>query len=586
MLASLLEHLTAAIMILDRAGRVIYLSHQQDPLLAHVREMLLGSVLWEALPEAAEMPFFGKYRDAFQASLPLNFEEYLSASSKWFEIHVLPSPDSWAISIQDITHRKREQESLSRAAAVVTFSDDAIFSKSFDGTILSWNNGAKRLYGYAAHEIIGQSVQVLVPLDRQQEMQDNLRLIQAGGYIDHFETVRLRKDGSLVDVSLIISPIRNACGQVTGSATITRDISERRKLQEQIRRNEQNLQAIIDGSPACIYVKDVQGSYTHVNKQVADLSHTTKEQMLGKRDSDFFPQEFAAIFQAHDQEVLETKRAGAWEEEAPHEDGLHTYLSVKFPLFDDHGVPNAVCGISTDITERKLLERRKDDFISMASHELKTPLTTLIAYTELLHRFLDQENNQKVLHYLSRMDAQLTKFARLITDLLDIAKVHAGKLMFVEENLLIDDLVGEVVEHFLPTAPQHRILIEGSAGWVIGDRDRLGQVLLNLLSNAVKYSPQADRVMVRLSQSSGEVTVSIQDFGIGIPSQHREHIFERFYRVPGNSEKLFPGLGIGLFLCQQIIHRHGGRIWVESVEGQGATFSFALPPSVGDNSRR
>ncbi len=214
----------------------------------------------------------------------------------------------------------------------------------------------------------------------------------------------------------------------------------------------------------------------------------------------------------------------------------------------------------------------------MASHELKTPLTSLMAYTDLLQRLLERENNLQTGHYLSGMNAQLTKLTKLIADLLDISKAQAGKLIFTEEAVAIDDLLREEIEHFQPTALQHHILIEGeTACEVVGDRDRLGQVILNLLSNAIKYSPEADKVVVRLVREATEVRVSIQDFGIGIPADQLEHIFERFYRVSVNREKQFPGLGIGLYISYEIIRHHGGRIWVDSVEGWGSTFFFALP---------
>jgi signal transduction histidine kinase len=179
---------------------------------------------------------------------------------------------------------------------------------------------------------------------------------------------------------------------------------------------------------------------------------------------------------------------------------------------------------------------------------------------------------------VSKMEFQLENLTRLITDLLDISKVQAGKLVFAEEFVVVDELVRELVENVQLTAPQHRILIEGTAACeLIGDKDRLGQVIFNLLSNAIKYSPQAETVVVSLASTPEEIILSVQDFGIGIPSDSQERIFERFYRVSSDVEKRFPGLGIGLFIAHQIIGHYGGRIWVESVEGQGSTFSFALP---------
>src|SRR5947209_6720002 len=226
------------------------------------------------------------------------------------------------------------------------------------------------------------------------------------------------------------------------------------------------------------------------------------------------------------------------------------------------------------------LNRLKEDFLSMASHELRTPLTSLLSYTDLLHVLLERDGSQQIVQYVSRMQAQLEKLNRLVSDLLDISKVQAGKLVYTEERVLMDDLVREVVENVQLTTPRHhiRIFIEAGTTWeVIGDRDRLGQVLTNLLNNAIKYSPQAEQVLVRLACTLEEILVSVQDFGIGIPSDSQERVFKRFYRGSSNVEQRFPGLGIGLYIAHQVIGHHDGRIWVESAQGQGSTFSFALP---------
>lgn len=575
----LLARLDAVVLFLDHGWRVTYLSPRSDPFLADTREALLGKTFREVFPDAGDSPVFRSlHQEALAASVALHREAYHAPSHKWFEIHLLPFPEGWAVSVRDVTGRKQAEEALATLAAIVASSDDAIFGKTLDGIILTWNGGAERLYGYEAREIIGQPVQTLVPADRQQEWHALMEQLRAGERVDHLETVRVRKDGSLVEVSITVSPVLDAAGHLIGASTIARDITERKLLQERIWQSEQLLQAIVDGSPACIYVKDARGRYLRVNQQALDLNHLTREQMLGKTDAELFPHEIAGPLQAHDQAVLESGRAKTREVAGHLPDGARTFLSVKFPLCGADGIPYAVCGISTDISERVLMEQRKDDFISMASHELKTPLTSLLAYTELLHRLLSQEGHPQALHYLARMDAQLTRLNRLIVELLDMARAQAGQLAFAQETVRIGDLVREAVEHFQPTAPRHRIYIKGQAdGEVVGDRERLGQVILNLLSNAAKFSPAVESVVVRMTETPAEVTVSVQGFGIGIAEGHQGRIFERFYRVSIDQKKLFSGLGIGLYLCHQIIGHHGGRIWVSSVEGQGSTFCFALP---------
>jgi PAS domain S-box-containing protein len=572
----LLEHIMAVFLTLDQDWRVTYLNHQSDPLLADLRNNLLGKTFWEVFPETIDAPFFRAYRQTLEATHEVHREEYYLPLHKWFEVHIVARLEGWEVSLRDISQRKHAEKALVATAAIVESSGDAIYSRTLDGIVLSWNSGAERLYGYRASEIIGKHISILVPTDRYQELQAFMDSLQLGEGVAHFETVGLKKDGQAVEVSVSFTCIKDVTGQIIVVA-VACDITERKQLQEQIWQSKQQLQAIIDGSPACIYVRDVHHRYIHVNQKCANLVHLTKEQLLGKTDDEFFPREIAEMWQIHDREILATGQAGEWEEVSLQEDGLHTFLSVKFPLFNTSGVPYAVCGISTDITERRLGQRR-DEFISMASHELKTPLTSLLAYTDLLRLLLEREGSQQAIQYVSKMESQFEKLTRLIADLLDISKVQAGKLMFAEELVVVDDLVHEVVENVQLTTPRHRIVIEGTTACeLIGDKDRLGQVVINLLSNAIKYSPQAETVLVNMAHTPEEITVSVQDFGIGIPPHSLEKVFERFYRLSSNMEKGFPGLGIGLYIAHQIVSHYGGRIWVESVEGQGSTFSFSLP---------
>ena len=237
-----------------------------------------------------------------------------------------------------------------------------------------------------------------------------------------------------------------------------------------------------------------------------------------------------------------------------------------------------VVTIVHDITERILAEQRKDEFISMTSHELKTPVTSLKGFTNVLQRRLAKQGDEQGLHYLNRIDAQLNKLTKLISDLLDIFRIQTGKLAFQIEAFDLDTLIHETVENVQAATTTHQLLIEGRTGaQVLGDKDRLGQAFINLLTNAVKYSPQANKVLVRLSRDQGQAIVSVQDFGAGIDQAHHQKIFERFYQVTDPNEATYPGLGIGLYISREIVERHHGSLEVESRKGEGATFSVTLP---------
>jgi PAS domain S-box-containing protein len=236
-----------------------------------------------------------------------------------------------------------------------------------------------------------------------------------------------------------------------------------------------------------------------------------------------------------------------------------------------------------DITERKELQERKDDFISMAAHELKTPLTSIKAYAQITEKALKDERYWDAVTYTTRMSAQIERLNLLIFDLLDVSRIEAGKLAFTLTAFDFDTFVKETVTDLKPSFPSHELQIEGQThAAVCADRERTAQAITNLITNAVKYSPKAERILARLERVGQEVRLHVTDYGVGIEEQHRERIFERFYRVNDATDKKYPGLGIGLYIASQIIEREGGRIWLTSTPGKGSTFSFSLPIVSGE----
>jgi PAS domain S-box-containing protein len=220
----------------------------------------------------------------------------------------------------------------------------------------------------------------------------------------------------------------------------------------------------------------------------------------------------------------------------------------------------------------------RDNFISVASHELKTPVTSVKIFTQLLQKHSEQIGDEKATKHLVRMDRQLNKLIELIYDLLNVSKIQAGRMEFKQRPFAFDLHVKEIVDVLQEGSPKHAIIIKGKTNkQVYADDERIGQVLSNLISNAIKYSPKADKVVVHLSSDKNSVTVCVEDFGIGMAKEHTKRIFERFYRVFDTTDKTFPGLGIGLYISAEIVKRHHGKLWVESDTGKGSKFYFSLP---------
>jgi signal transduction histidine kinase len=248
-----------------------------------------------------------------------------------------------------------------------------------------------------------------------------------------------------------------------------------------------------------------------------------------------------------------------------------------------HELQIALSKTEKEVVERKNIEKQKDEFIGIATHELKTPVTSLKAYAEVLERKFSRSGDEGSAGSLHKMNMQLNKLTNLIEDLLDSIKIDSDKLYMQKEVFDFDQL--EIIEEMQRITEKHIIELTGTTRKkILADRERTGQVLTNLISNAIKYSPRADKILVQLAATSTDITVSVKDYGVGIPLEKSSHVFERFYRVSGPTENTFPGLGLGLYISSEIIKREGGRIWVESNIGEGSTFHFSLPVT-NDNTR-
>lgn len=349
-------------------------------------------------------------------------------------------------------------------AAIIATSDDAIVSKTLQGIITSWNPSAERMFGYKEAEVLGKHISLIIPSERLAEEDFIIGRIAQGKRVDHFETVRMAKDGSYVSISVTVSPIIDRSGRVIGASKIARDISEQRIVQE----------------------------------EKARLYEQVKE-----------------------------------------------------------------------------LNDKKDEFIGLASHELKTPLTSISGYLQILNGIVTDEKGQL---FLTKARQQVNKLSALISDLLDVSKIEAGKLRLSTEPFNIRQVLNDAIELLAHGNHSYQIsLVTGITElWAVGDPHRIEQVVVNLLTNAIRYSPGTNQIIVSLKLENQEIKVGIQDFGVGIAPEKLKDIFFRFYRVDDTSPNV-SGLGIGLYLSQDIIIRHKGRIWAESEPGVGSTFWFTLP---------
>ncbi len=473
--------------------------------------------------------------------------------------------------LHDVTERRQWEVARLHLAAIVESSDDAILSKDLDGIVTSWNAAAERMFGYRAEEMIGQSVTCIYPPERQRELDQILEHIRNGERFEHYETTRINKEGRRLMVSVTVSPVKDSSGTIIGASDIIRDITERKLLEA---RERQLFTANLVG----VFVADFAGTFLEANDAMLDLLGYTREELqAGKlRSERLTPPEYRQLTQQAINAMLVHGKTDPFEKVYLHKSGQPIPVLVAVARIGD---TDTCIGFVLDIRERKELEQRKDTFISMAGHELKTPLTSMKASIGLLRRRLASQAEDRVQPLLGTMDAQINRITRLIDDILDLSKIQTGQLAYHQEQFDFDALVREIVAMTQRSTQTHQINLVGrTEAAVTADRDRVGQVLTNLITNAVKYSPQADNVVVHIARDPDHVRVSVQDFGIGIAPGDQRRIFERFYRVNNGSKPASQqGLGLGLFLSQEIVTHHGGHLWVESKQGQGSTFSFTLP---------
>lgn len=343
--------------------------------------------------------------------------------------------------------------------------------------------------------------------------------------------------------------------------------------------NDEHYRLLVENiTDYAIITLDTEGNITSWNVGAQSLLQYTPEETLGLHSSIFFTENDIAQG-AYEKEMSNAKTLGRGEDERWHvrKDGTTFWGSgILFPIRDG----NLLIGfakIFRDRTERMAHEKRKDDFVGIAGHELRTPLSIIKMGIELLIMKTDKPD-PAIAHELRSMDEHVDRLAHIITDLLDLSNISAGKLTLNKKRLNLTELMTtEMLPHYQTLFKNHTIFFDSPNNVEVqADKDHLIQVLYNLLSNAVKYSPHADSVEVVVVDSEKFITVTVKDFGVGIPKEERERIFQRFYRV-NNKHQNVSGMGVGLYISQEIIKAHGGTMGVLDSNGPGTSMYFTLP---------
>lgn len=352
---------------------------------------------------------------------------------------------------------------------------------------------------------------------------------------------------------------------------------ENSRLYKTAQTAQKNYESLFQGMADAVLVVDEYGYYLNANPAAEKLFGFKLKELQNMKIGDFGG-EGSATDGGLSTHFAQARANGSYQSEGViyRKDGLPRQIEVHTTYLKQDR-RNVFSSVFRDITQRKELENRKDEFLSIASHELKTPVTSIKAYAQILRKYVKTE--ERTSEYVKNLNKQIDKLDQLVQDLLDISKIQSGKITYNEEEVYLNETIEDIVRDMQHSTDTHIIQTYYQAANVLVqiDKYRFSQVLSNIISNAIKYSPQSDHLIVSTAHTPKTVIITVQDFGIGIPAEAQQHLFERFYRVEGKVRESFPGFGLGLFIAAEIIHRLNGEIWVESTEGKGSTFYIELP---------
>jgi PAS domain S-box-containing protein len=509
----------------------------------------------------------------------------------------------------------REREDRFRLL-VESVRDYAIFMLDPDGIILTWNAGAQRFKGYAAHEIIGQHFSRFYPAEALERgyPAHELEVAKAEGVFED-EGWRVRKDGSLFWANVVITAVRNNHGELLGFAKVTRDLTQRRAHEEDLRRSEERFRLLVDGvADYAIFMLDPNGRVATWNVGAERIKGYTASDIIGQHFSIFYPDD-ARTSGWPEHELQEASEKGSFVDNGwrLRKDGTTFWANVTITaLRDDTGQLLGYAKLTRDLTENKRVEamelanqqreemldaernarmaaqratRIKDEFLATLSHELRTPLSAILGWTQVLLREDTPRGPEEQKRAIEVIDRNARAQIQLIDDLLDLSRIMTGKIRLDLHQVSLGSVVKAAVESALPAAEAKSIRLKSILGSsqdiVSADSARLQQVVWNLLTNAIKFTQKGGQVQVLLQRVNSHLELSVSDTGIGIPASYLPHVFDRFSQKDSSTTRAFGGLGLGLAICKQLVELHGGSITAASQgEGMGATFSVQLPLSI------
>jgi len=490
--------------------------------------------------------------------------------------------------------REKAEDRLRYLAGIVEDTEDAVIGKDLDGTVRSWNRGAERMYGYTAEEMVGQNAARLEVPEHCGEVASFLKRIEKGESIEHHETERLRKDGSRCAVSITISAIRDTQGRITGVSAIARDITDRKRAEEELKLSQQRLALALKAAKSGTFDWEVATGKNVWSNEMEEL-HGMGPGAFGGTYGDWeklvLPEDLPAAHNAIELALTTGQFTAEWRIRR-RVDGQIRWVAARAEVFfDEQHKPTRMIGINIDIQDRKQaeealkryaaeLERSNgelQDFASIASHDLQEPLRKVLAFGEHLRDHCEGKLDELGLDFLSRMQNAARRMSVLIEALLAYSRV-ATKAQPMQPVDMMSTVFGVLVDLEDRVAKTHARIEFGPLPKVMADPTQLRQVIQNLIGNALKFHkpdaiPHINIEGRYIDEQWCELTV--RDNGIGFDEKYLDRIFRPFQRLHGRNE--YEGSGMGLAICRKVVARHGGDITAHSQPGEGSTFVVTLP---------
>jgi PAS domain S-box-containing protein len=644
-----LERITAAFIALDPAGRLTYLNARAGELLGRPREEVIGCVFWDLFREVVGADFATRLRQAASTQSATEFDAFSPALNRWLVVHAYPAPEGLSIYLQDVTDRRRAEEELRRSEerfrALVQNASDVIVIVDHAGVVRYASPAMERIIGVPPEVVVGSDNLIRAhPDDVPRLRRAYVRVARSTGVNPPIELRFRHRDGSWRWLEITATNLFDEPG-INGIVANCRDVTERKKAEDDLRflaETSELLAASLDTETTldtlvrqvvahladwCVVdavdekgnVRDI--AVAHVDPQLeARLLDLRRRRPInlgapigpGASLRTRSPYLYTVLTE---EDLVRTVDDPAAREEFRafgYRSGIAVPLIARGVTLGALSFVSATPGrfgpselaLAEDLARRAALAMdnarlyrdaqtaiaARDQFMSVAAHELRTPITSINGFSELLRRELHgvAADPDRINRYVDRLVASGGRLGALVEDMLDVSRIQLGQLPLRLEPVDLADLVCRVASNYQEQRgdTRHRLMTAVPSGPcpIVADEDRLEQVLTNLLDNSVKYTPEGGEIRVALKPGDGTVRLTVSDSGIGLPPAELESIFRPFGRAENAVVDNLPGLGLGLYICRNIVERHGGRIWAESAgEGKGTTIVVWLPvPSASE----